>query len=179
LLSLTQLHRYSDKQKSNQTTRPRETAKRETTRHRKNNYTERTQKEERLSPLGGCPIPGPKNRSGDLLSTYLSLSLASTSQVDRVDLYGLNKMASTLVHPKQTPRLTIFDPSVIETDENRIDYKQAKFRSLSIRTPLSLTRTKRGWNHSYSDRTGPAVRPVKDRTRAYTGPVHLKDRLCN
>jgi hypothetical protein len=35
------------------------------------------------------------------------------------------------------------------------------------------------WRHSYSDRTGPAVRPVKDRTRAYTGPVHLKDRLCN
>jgi hypothetical protein len=55
-------------------------------------------------------------------------------------------MASTLVHPKQTPRLTIFDPSVIETDENRIDYKQEKFHSLSIRTPLYLTRTKRGWN---------------------------------
>jgi hypothetical protein len=33
--------------------------------------------------------------------------------------------------------------------------------------------------HSFSDRTGPAVRPVKDRTRTYTGPVHLKDRLCN
>jgi hypothetical protein len=88
---LTPLPRYRDKQKSNQTTTPRKTAKRETTRHRKNNYTERMQKEERLSPLGGCPIPGPKNKSGDLLSTSLSLSLASTSRVDRVDLYGLNR----------------------------------------------------------------------------------------
>jgi hypothetical protein len=35
------------------------------------------------------------------------------------------------------------------------------------------------WNHSFSNRTGPAVRPLKDRTRAYTGPVHLKDRPCN
>jgi hypothetical protein len=34
----------------------------EATRYRKNNYTKRTQKEERLSPLGGCPIPGPKNQ---------------------------------------------------------------------------------------------------------------------
>jgi hypothetical protein len=90
-LSLTQLPRYDNKQKSNQTTRPRNTVKREATRHRKNNYTERTQKEERLSPLGGCPIPGPKNRSGDSLSTSLSLSLASTSRVDRVDLYSLNR----------------------------------------------------------------------------------------
>jgi hypothetical protein len=90
-LTSTQLPRYSDKQKSNQTTRLRKTTKRETTRHRKNNYTERTQKEERLSPLGGCPIPRPKNRSGDSLSTSLSLSLASTSRVDRVDLYSLNR----------------------------------------------------------------------------------------
>jgi hypothetical protein len=45
-LTLTQLPQYSDKQKSNQTTRPRNIAKREATRHRKNNYTERTQKEE-------------------------------------------------------------------------------------------------------------------------------------
>jgi hypothetical protein len=88
---LTQLPGYSDKQKCNQTTRPRKTTKRETTRHRKNNYTERIQKEERLSPLDGCPIPGPNNRSGDLLSTSLCLSLASTSQVDRVDLYNLNR----------------------------------------------------------------------------------------
>jgi hypothetical protein len=36
---------------------------------------------------------GQINTSGDLLSTNLGLSLASTSQVDRVDLYGLNKMA--------------------------------------------------------------------------------------
>jgi hypothetical protein len=40
-LTLTQLPRYSDKQKSNQTTRPRNIVKREATRHRKNNYTER------------------------------------------------------------------------------------------------------------------------------------------
>jgi hypothetical protein len=46
MLSSTQLPRYSDKQKSNQTTRPRKTTKREATRHRKNNYTKRTQKEE-------------------------------------------------------------------------------------------------------------------------------------
>lgn len=29
------------------------------------------------------------------------------------------------------------------------------------------------------DQTGPAVRPVKNRTREYSGPVHLKDRLCS
>jgi hypothetical protein len=90
-LTSTQIPRYSDKQKSNQTTKPRKTAEREATRHRKNNYTERMQKEKRLSPLGGCPIPGPRNKSGDLLSTSLSLSLASTSRVDRVNLYGLNR----------------------------------------------------------------------------------------
>jgi hypothetical protein len=33
--------------------------------------------------------------------------------------------------------------------------------------------------HSYWDRTGPAVGPVKDRTRAYSGPGRLKDRPCN
>jgi hypothetical protein len=44
-----QLPRFSDKQKSNQTTRPRKTAKREATRHRKNNYTERMQKENDLA----------------------------------------------------------------------------------------------------------------------------------
>jgi hypothetical protein len=33
--------------------------------------------------------------------------------------------------------------------------------------------------HSFSNRTGPAVGPVKDQTRAYTGPFHLKDRPCN
>jgi hypothetical protein len=90
-LSLMQLPRYSDKQKSNQTTRSRKTMKRETTQHRKDNYTERAQKEERLSPLSGCLIPGPKNRSGDLLSTSLCLNRASTSRVNRVDLYGLNR----------------------------------------------------------------------------------------
>jgi hypothetical protein len=90
-LTSTQLSRYNDKKKSSQTTKPRKTVEREATRPRKNNYTERMQKEERLSPLGGCPILGPKNKSGDLLSTSLSLSLASTSWVDRVDLYGLNR----------------------------------------------------------------------------------------
>jgi hypothetical protein len=79
---------------------------------------------------------GQRNASGDLLSTNLGLSLASTSQVDRVDLYGLIIMAQTLAHPKQTPRLVAFNPIVIETDENQKDYKQEKFRSLSIRTPL-------------------------------------------
>jgi hypothetical protein len=59
-LTSMQLPQYSDKQKSNQTTKPRKTAEREATRHRKNIYTERMQKEERLSPLGGCPIPRPK-----------------------------------------------------------------------------------------------------------------------
>jgi hypothetical protein len=89
---------------------------------------------------------GQRNASGDLLSTNLGLSLASTSWVDRVDLYGLNKMAQTLAHPKQTPWLAAFDLGIMETDENRKDYKQEKFRSLLIRTPLYLTRTKREWN---------------------------------
>jgi hypothetical protein len=39
-----------------------------------------------------------------------------------------------------------FDPRIMETDENRTDYKQEKFRSLSIPTPLKLMGTKRGWN---------------------------------
>jgi hypothetical protein len=79
---------------------------------------------------------GQRNASGDLLNTNLGLSLASTSWVDRVDLYGLNKMAQTLAHPKQTPWLATFDPSVMETDGNQKDYEQEKFRSLPIRTPL-------------------------------------------
>ena len=29
------------------------------------------------------------------------------------------------------------------------------------------------YNHSYLNQTGPTVRPVKDRTRALTDPVHL------
>ena len=42
-----------------------------------------------LSPHGGSPSLGlERNRSGCLLSTSLSHSLASTSQADRVDLYG-------------------------------------------------------------------------------------------
>jgi hypothetical protein len=50
-------------------------------------------------------------------------------------------MAWTLAHPKQTSWLAAFNPIVMETDENQKDYKQEKFRSLSIRTPLYLTRT--------------------------------------
>jgi hypothetical protein len=79
---------------------------------------------------------GQRNASGDLLSTNLGLSLASTSWVIRVDLYGLNKMAQTLAHPKKMPWLTAFYPSVMETDENQKDYEREKFRSLPIRTPL-------------------------------------------
>jgi hypothetical protein len=79
---------------------------------------------------------GQRNASDDLLSTNLGLSLASTSRVDRVDLYSLNKMAQTLAHPKQTPWLAAFDLSVMETDGNWKDYKQEKFPSLPIRTPL-------------------------------------------
>jgi hypothetical protein len=79
---------------------------------------------------------GQRNASGDLLSTNLGLSLASTSWVDRVDLYGLNKMARTLAHPKQIPWLTAFDPCVMETDKNQKDYEREKFHSLLICTPL-------------------------------------------
>jgi hypothetical protein len=44
--NLDAIPQYSNKQKSNQTTKPRKIAVREATRHRKNNYTERMQKEE-------------------------------------------------------------------------------------------------------------------------------------
>jgi hypothetical protein len=71
-----------------------------------------------------------------LLSSNLGLSLASTSWVDRVDLYGLIKMAQTLAHPKQTPWLAAFDLSIMETDRNWKDYEREKFRSLPICTPL-------------------------------------------
>jgi hypothetical protein len=79
---------------------------------------------------------GQRNASGDLLSTNLGLSLASTFRVDRVDLYGLNKMAQTLAHPKQTPWLAAFDPSVMETYRNQKDYEREKFCYLPICTPL-------------------------------------------
>jgi len=45
----------------------------------------------------------------------------------------------------------------METIENRKDYKQEKFCSLSIRTPLYLTRTKRGWNRERKEERGEAV----------------------
>jgi hypothetical protein len=56
------LPQYSDKRKSNQTTKPRKTMEREATRHRKSNYTGRAQKGERLRPVGGCPIPRQKEQ---------------------------------------------------------------------------------------------------------------------
>jgi hypothetical protein len=39
-----------------------------------------------------------------------------------------------------------FDPSIMETNKNRKDYKQEKFCSLLIPMPLNLMGTKRGWN---------------------------------
>jgi hypothetical protein len=50
---------------------------------------------------------------------------------------------------------------------------------VDARLSLSLSDPYLSRIHSFSNRTGPAVGPLKDRTRAYTGPVHLKDRLCN
>jgi len=45
----------------------------------------------------------------------------------------------------------------METIENRKDYEQEKFRSLSFHTPLYLTRTKRGWNGERREERGEAV----------------------
>ena len=56
------------------------------------NKHERTLKEKDLALTEEVRALGLKeNRSGCLLSTSLSLSLASTSWVDRVNLYGFNK----------------------------------------------------------------------------------------
>jgi hypothetical protein len=91
MLTSTQLPRNSDKWKSNQTTRPRETANREATRHRKTTTLKNTKRGNDLVLSVDVQSLGQGNASGDLLSTNLGLSLASTSWVDRVDLYGLIK----------------------------------------------------------------------------------------
>jgi hypothetical protein len=57
-----QLPQYNDKQKSNQTTKPRKTAKREATWQERTTTPKEHKQRERLSPLGGCPIPGPKEQ---------------------------------------------------------------------------------------------------------------------
>jgi hypothetical protein len=89
---------------------------------------------------------GQRNASGDLLCTNLGLSLASTSCVNRVDLYGLNEMAQTLAHPKQTPRLT----ASIQASWRLIRIgKTTSERSYVLSQSVchcNLTRTKRGWN---------------------------------
>jgi hypothetical protein len=85
---------YLDTATSKRAIRPLDLERLRKERQQGGNYIGRAQKREGLSPLGGCPIPGPKeNTSGGSLSTSLSLSLASTSRVDRVDLYGLIEMA--------------------------------------------------------------------------------------
>jgi hypothetical protein len=56
------LPRYNDKQKSNQTTKPRKTAKGSNKVQRRTTTLEEHKKGERLSPLGGCLIPGPKEQ---------------------------------------------------------------------------------------------------------------------
>ena len=54
-----QLPRKRQTRRNNQTTRPRKIVKRGD-KTPKNNYTKRAPKGRRLSPLGGCPVPGPK-----------------------------------------------------------------------------------------------------------------------
>jgi hypothetical protein len=79
-----QLPRNIDKRKSNQTTKPRKTVEREAIRHRKN-----IKRGNDLALSVGVRALGQRNASGDLLST--NLGLASTSHVDHVDLYDLNR----------------------------------------------------------------------------------------
>jgi hypothetical protein len=91
-LTSMQLPQYNDKQESNQTTKPRKTTEREATRHRKERlHRKNTKRENNIALSADVRSLGQKNWSGCLLSTSLSLSLASTSWVDRVDLYGLNR----------------------------------------------------------------------------------------
>jgi hypothetical protein len=73
-----QLPQYSDKQKSNQTTKPRKIAKGEATRHRKTTTLKNTKRENDLALSVDVQSLGQRNASGDLLSTNLGLSLAST-----------------------------------------------------------------------------------------------------
>jgi len=68
------LHRATHtRQENNQYSKRRQDAGRST--------TPKEYQKERLSPLGGCLIPGPRNKSGYLLSTSLNQGLASTSRV--------------------------------------------------------------------------------------------------
>jgi hypothetical protein len=62
----------------------------EATRHKKTTTSKNTKRENDLALSVDVRSLGQRNTSGDLLSTSLSLSLASTSQVDHVNLYGLN-----------------------------------------------------------------------------------------
>ena len=48
---------------------------------------------------------------------------------------------------------------------------------LNLSAPLGSTSCSP--DPSYSNRTGPAVRPVKYRIGAFTGPVHLRGSECN
>jgi hypothetical protein len=54
-----------------------------------NSNTERTQGEDNLTLSTDIRSLGQKNKGGPLVSTSLSLSLAYTFWVDRVNLYGL------------------------------------------------------------------------------------------
>jgi hypothetical protein len=84
-----------------------------------------------------------------------------------VSLYNLTIPSnhSAMNCQQSTPLFTRDTLSTFELPGTHSEY----FNSLTSRTA----------EQSYWDRTGPAVRPVKDRTRDYSGPVHLKDRLCN
>ena len=55
--------------------------------------------------------------NGCSLSTSQSLSLAGTSRVDHVNLYGFNKLLRLILSKHHS--LWSFDPSVIEIDRNR------------------------------------------------------------
>jgi hypothetical protein len=62
-------------------------------------------KERGLSPSGGFLSLGlEENRSGCVLSTSLSHSLASASQADRVDLYSFMNNGLDLSSTKKTPQ---------------------------------------------------------------------------
>jgi len=90
-LYLTRLPQNSDKRKSYQTTKPRKTAEREATRRRRTTPEEHKKRGNDLALSADVRSLGQRNASGDLLSTNLGLSLASTSRVDRVDRYNLNR----------------------------------------------------------------------------------------
>jgi hypothetical protein len=91
LLTSMQLPQNSNKRKSNQITKPSKTVEREATRHKRQLHRKNTKRDNDLALLVDVRSLGQKNRSGRLLSTSLSLSLADTSRVDHVDLYGLDR----------------------------------------------------------------------------------------